>query len=323
MNKPDQLILSSLLEKHSLGICTPEEMALLEQWYAAFPENGQLWQNNDEKAALKDSLKAGIFEVIAQQKVAPVTRFKNAVSARRVWWQAAAVLAVLAVGYFIYNKYGSKKEPVYVVVSAPAGKGIVKVELPDHSEVWLEPGTAVRYQKDFGHNGREIALMNGMAFFSVRKNAQLPFVVKTLRGVQTKVLGTEFTVKAYTQEEEVQVMVTSGIVQVSDSAGMLGILKADQQLSYQPKAHITKLSEGKLDDWRTGNIALRDASFAELARIMENRFGLQVVYNERSVAAFRFTLRINEQTTAEDLLEMIKDISGLLYEYNNGKVIIH
>jgi len=189
--------------------------------------------------------------------------------------------------------------------------------------VWLEPGTTVRYQKDFGNEYRVIELMNGMAFFSVRKNAQLPFLVKTLRGVQTKVLGTEFTVKAYTQANEVQVMVTSGIVQVADSTGLLGTLKADQQLSYQPKAHITKLTEGKLDDWRTGNIALRNASFAELVHILENRFGLQVVYNERSVAAYSFTLRIDEHTTAAGLLEILKEISGLAYEYHNGKIIIH
>lgn len=323
MNKPDQSFISSLLEKHSLGICTPEEMALLQQWYAAFPDEGAVWRNDDEKVAMKASLKADIFDVIAQEKVVPISSVKSVKSARRIWWQAAAVVAVLLVGFFMYNKYNDKKAPEYVVVSAPARQGIVKVELPDHSEVWLEPGTTVRYQKDFGNGGREIELTNGMAFFSVQKNAHLPFLVKTLRGVQTKVLGTEFTVKAYPQLEDVQVMVSSGIVQVSDSTGILGILKADQQLSYQSKEHVTKLTEGKLDDWRTGNIALRNASFTEVARILETRFGLQVVYNEKAVAAYSFTLRINEHTTATDILEILKEISGLSYEYNDGKVIIH
>lgn len=322
MNKPDQSIISSLLEKHSLGICTPEEMALLDQWYTAFPQKEQVWLNEVEKAEMKDSLKAGIFGEIAQEKVVPITNVKNAKSTLRILWQAAAVVAILVGVYLLYN-HRDKKAPEYVVVSAPAGKGIVKLDLPDHSEVWLEPGTTVRYPKDYGRADRQIELTNGMAFFSVQKNVQLPFLVKTPQGVQTKVLGTEFTVKAYTHAKEVQVMVSSGIVQVADSTGILGILKADQQLSYQQETHTTQRTEGPMDDWRKGGLALRNASFTEVARILEYRFGLQVVYNEKAVAAYSFTLRINNNTTAAEMLEILKEISGLSYELNNGKVTIH
>lgn len=322
MNKPDQSIISSLLEKHSLGICTPEEMALLKQWYAAFPQKEQVWLNELEKAEMKDALKAGIFGEIAQEKVVPIINVNSAKSTLRILWQAAAVVAILVGVYWFYN-HRDKKAPEYVVVSAPAGKGIVKLDLPDHSEVWLEPGTTVRYPKDYGNADRQIELTAGMAFFSVQKNAQLPFLVKTSYGVQTKVLGTEFTVKAYTHAKEVQVMVSSGIVQVTDSTGILGILKADQQLSYQQEKHTTQRTEGPMDDWRKGDLALHNASFIEVARILENRFGLQVVYNEKAVAAYSFTLRINNNTTAAEMLEILKEISGLSYELNNGKVTIH
>lgn len=322
MNKPEQSIITSLLEKHSLGICTREEMALLEQWYAAFPEKGQVWLNDAEKTATKETLKAGIFDVIAAEKVHPISE-ASVKQPRRIWWQAAAVAALLVIAFSIYNMYGRKKEPVYVVVSAPAGKGILKQELPDHSAIWLEPGTTIRYRKDYGNANREIELAEGMAFFSVRKNAKQPFLVKAAGGVQTKVLGTEFTVKAYAHSNEVQVMVSSGIVEVSDSTGVLGILKANQQLRYGQDAHITKRTEDKLEDWRTGDIALKNESFTEIARILEKRYGMHVVYNTAGVASMRFTLRISNHTTAADLLEMLKDISGLAYTLNGNTVTIH
>lgn len=322
MNKPEQHIIASLLEKHALGICTPEEKALLEQWYDAFPEKGHVWRNDVEKAAMKDALKAGIFDVIAPEKVHAITS-APVKSSRRIWWQAAAVVAVLVVTYLMYDKYSHNNEPAYVVVSVPAGKGIVKLQLPDQSEVWLEPGTIVRYRKDFGNAGREIDLADGMAYFSVRKHAKKPFLVTTPGGVQAKVLGTEFTVKAYTQSEDVQVMVNAGIVQVSDSTGVLGILKADQQLSYRQGAHVAKRTEGVLDDWRTGDHALNNASFAEVARILENRYGLQVAFNATDVAHYRFTLRISKHTSASDMLEILKDISGLTYTLNDNRVTIH
>ncbi|AEV98152.1 iron dicitrate transport regulator FecR [Niastella koreensis] len=322
MNKPEQSIITSLLEKHALGICTPEEMVLLEQWYAAFPEQGKVWNSAEEKAAMKDSLKADIFNAIAPAKVTAFTEVPAKPSRSR-WWQAAAAVLILMGSYLVYNKYTNKKEPETIVVSAAAGKGILQYELPDHSFIWLEPGTTVRYRKHFVNETREIELADGMAFFSVTKDRQHPFLVKTRPGVQTSVLGTEFTVKAYAQSANVQVMVKSGIVQVADGTRILDTLKASQQLSYQLKEHTCTRMEGLQEDWRSGDIALLQAPFTEVARILEKRYGLQVVYNAKEAEAYSFTLHLGKQATASDMLEMLKDISGLQYELNNNKVTIH
>ena len=176
-----------------------------------------------------------------------------------------------------------------------------------------EPGTLVRYRKDFGNEDREIELTDGMAFFSVRKHAKQPFLVKTPGGVQTKVLGTKFTVKAYSQSDEVQVMVSEKIMQVIDNTHILGMLTANQQISYQQHAHAAKRTEGALEDWRTGDHTFNNASFAEVARMLKNRYGLQVVYSAAGVASFRFNFRISKHTSAIEMLEMLKDISGLGY----------
>jgi ferric-dicitrate binding protein FerR (iron transport regulator) len=321
MKHLEQHIITSLLEKHSLGICTPEERALLEQWYAAFPEKGQVWRDAPERAAMKDALKSGIFDVITSEThaIAPA----SVQTTRRIWWQAAAAVALLAGTFLMYTKYTRKAEPVYVIASAPAGKGIIKLELPDRSEMWLEPGTRLRYREDFGKADREIELTDGMAFFSVQQQTEHPFIVNVAGGVQAKVLGTAFTVKAYLQSEDVQVMVTSGAVQVSDSTGILGMLKAGQQLSYLLASHTATRTEGMPEDWRTGDLSISNASFAEVARILENRYSLQVVFNDTTVASYRFTLRIGKQASAAEVLEMLKDISGLTYTLDNGKVTVH
>jgi transmembrane sensor len=310
MKHPEQHIIDSLLEKHALGICTPEENALLEQWYAAFPEKGPVWQDDSEKAAMKDALKAGIFDAITPEKVHPI---------KRVWWQVAAAVIVLTITLLIYNK----KEPEYVIASAAAGKGIIKLQLPDSSEMWLEPGTVVRYQKDFGTADREIELKDGMAFFSVQQQAKHPFIVKVTGGVQAKVLGTGFTVKKYSQSEAVQIMVSSGAVQVSDSTGVLGVLKAGEQLSYQQALHTATRTAETPEDWRTGNMVISNASFAEVARILENHYGLQVTFNAAKVASLRFTLRISKETAVTEVLEILKDISGLEYTLDHNKLTVH
>jgi ferric-dicitrate binding protein FerR (iron transport regulator) len=110
---------------------------------------------------------------------------------------------------------------------------------------------------------------------------------------------------------------------VSDSTHILGILTANQQISYRQHAHATKRTEGAQEDWRTGGFAFNNASFAEVARMLKNRYGLQVTYNAASVATFRFNFRISKQTSAIEMLEMLKDISGLAYTLDKNKVTIH
>ncbi|SFM85834.1 FecR family protein [Chitinophaga sp. YR627] len=313
MKQPGQHIINSLLEKHSLGILTPEERLLLEKWYADFPQQEQVWADTTEKTAMKDALKAEIFETIAAEDVRTIKP-----PVRRIWWQAAAVIAALAVISFLY----SRRAPEYEVVTAAAGKGIVRLQLPDQSEMWLEPGTVVRYPKDFGKRNRELELEDGMAFFSVKEQTEYPFIVNIPGGVQAKVLGTGFTVKKYAQSADVAVMVNSGAVQVTDSTGVLGIFKGGQQLHYLLTSHTATRTAEPVEDWREGNLSVSDASFQEIARILENRYGLQVTFNAASVASYRFTLRINRQDTAADVLEMLKDISGLAYTLTGNKVII-
>lgn len=313
MKQPEQHIINSLLEKHSLGILTPEERVLLEAWYADFPQQGKVWADATEKAAMKDALKAEIFDTIATEEVRTIKS-----PLRSIWWQAAAVIAALAVISLLY----SRRAPEYEVVTAASGKGIVRLQLPDQSEMWLEPGTVVRYPKDFGKRDRELELEDGMAFFSVKEQTEHPFIVHIPGGVQAKVLGTGFTVKKYAQSSDLTVMVSSGAVQVADSTGVLGILKAGQQLHYQLTSHTATRSEETMEDWREGNLSISNATIQEIARILENRYGLKVTFNAASVASYRFTLRINRQDTAADVLEMLKDISGLTYTLSGNKVII-
>lgn len=320
MKQPDEHI-TSLLEKHALGICTPEERALLEQWYAAFPENGQVWRDAQEKAAMKDELKAGIFNMISSEGTTATPPVIT--KARRIWWQVAAAVAVLVATFLMYNRFSNKEEPAYVVMSAPAGKGAIRLQMPDQSEIWLEPGTTIRYRKDFGKAGREIELTDGMAFFSVQQQTEHPFIVNVPGRVRTKVLGTEFTVKAYRQLAYMQVFVSSGAVQVSDTRHLLGTIKAGEQLSYRPDTHIITPIEVKMADWRKGNISLNNATFAEVARILENYYSLQVVFNEADVTSYRFNLRISSQSSAQDVLEILHDISGLKYTLSENKVTIH
>src|SRR2546423_14261851 len=88
-----------------------------------------------------------------------------------------------------------------------------KLVLPDGSTVWLNAGSKLTYNKDFGNNIREVSLV-GEAFFDVMHIPDVPFVIETPTAV-VKVLGTSFNVKAYPNETTTETSVIRGRVEIS------------------------------------------------------------------------------------------------------------
>lgn len=135
--------LKQLIQKYNDGTCSPEEEALLESWYNHLANrkkapisandlerNKQLiWQSVQERMPMQEPL-------AAIQK----PRKKTA----RIWIAAAAVAAVLLVGYFAFRHTSTIQEPTLTQVEKPAGsldtslhQGIV-MTLPDGRKVDLK-----------------------------------------------------------------------------------------------------------------------------------------------------------------------------------------
>ncbi|MBC9909165.1 FecR family protein [Chitinophaga varians] len=319
MSHPDKSLIDRLLEKHALGICTEEERAVLDRWYASFPAEGRVFEDEAERKATRELMKAGIFEIIGTMPAAmPEKR-----PVRRLYWQVAAAILLLIVAGDVFFSLRDKPAPAsYATVTAPAGKQVMHVQLPDGSVMWLEPGSRLRYADPFGKNSRHVQMLDGRAYFSVAPGASAPFVVSAPGGIETKVLGTEFSVKAYQGVGYIQVGVSTGKVQVSDSTAVLGVLEAGQQIVYQLETHKATREDGDIADWRNGALTMQNASFAEVARILQNHYGVQVSYEPAMMATYRFNLRIAAKTSLEETLEMLKDLSGMTYTLSNGRVTV-
>ena len=103
-----------------------------------------------------------------------------------------------------------------------------KITLPDGSKVWLNAGSKLTYNKDFGNEVREVEL-SGEAFFDVvslplilptsregsekGQTAKMPFIIHT-RNIDVRVLGTAFNVKSYPGDRQTETSLVRGKVEV-------------------------------------------------------------------------------------------------------------
>lgn len=125
---------------------------------------------------------------------------------------AAVVIILLVNAWLLSDKFSPKeKTPLFTKIEVPKGQRIY-MTLPDGTEAWLSPRSVIKIPNEFRADKRIVEL-DGEGFFSVTKDAQRPFIVKT-QHYNIKVLGTKLNVFAYSKGPWFETDLVEGRVQV-------------------------------------------------------------------------------------------------------------
>lgn len=204
--------IEELTERYRLGQCTPEEIAFVEKWVELNGVTGEdrfIFKNEAEANELEAEIWEGI-EKAADLHSRKVRGWKWIV----VWGSVAASVAVVIVGSFLLNpKPSASQDPVMTGLET-VNKSInrQRILLPDSSVVTLAEGATIVTSENYGQATRTVRL-TGEAFFEIRPNAALPFLVYS-GDLVTEVLGTSFLIKPETGKKTIEVSVSTGKVSV-------------------------------------------------------------------------------------------------------------
>lgn len=117
--------------------------------------------------------------------------------------------------------------------------------------------------------------MEGEGYFEVTHNKKLPFIVHT-SDIDVKVLGTRFNVKAYGDEENIEVILAEGSINLSSLNNQTEplTLKPEQLAIYNKESgqtEIRKVPASQADNWTTGAHFFNELTLVEIVRQLENR----------------------------------------------------
>ncbi|HEX5168761.1 MAG TPA: FecR domain-containing protein [Cyclobacteriaceae bacterium] len=193
-------------------------------------------------------------------------------------WVAAALLllGVAFAGLYktFYKKEENKKEIVqFVTKVVPKGVKTTLV-LPDGTIVKLNSLSTLRYPKVFSATSREVFL-TGQAFFNVTRNENSPFLVHT-ENFTTRVLGTSFDIRSYSDEKEKHVAVVTGKVMVATITGLSETLTPDEMTIYKNNK-MTRTSGYNHDTvlgWKDGFLEFKGADFFEVTDQLSRWYGV-------------------------------------------------
>lgn len=207
---------------------------------------------------------------------------------------AASILLLVvggAAGAWLYQTVSTLSENGRVFVAERGQRA--EIRLTDGTRVVLDADSRIRVLDDFGDELRSVELV-GQAYFDVESMPRLPFLVRA-NGTVTRVVGTEFNVRAYVDEETVEVVVAEGKVTFDAKEGssapstplvvgeMATLWKADGLVKVTPVDLGPKLA------WTRGRFIFEDTPLSDVMNELARRYGLTFRTSDPKLASLRFT----------------------------------
>lgn len=242
------------------------------------------------------------------------------------WWMYAASISLLlfAIGYYLIPKEQEVKvEPkiTYVEKTNQLGQKAT-ITLGDGTVIKLNSGSSLKYPKVFSSDKREVFL-EGEAFFEVAPNPDKPFIVVS-GDLQTKVLGTAFNVKAYSNDNKVQVAVLHGKVGVKVPAKEDLILLPNESAIYSKSDSDVKKAKFDMEKefaWKDDVIYFKNSDFDEIKNVLERWYGVKFKFNKIVKIDKDFTGKF-ENRSLESVLEGISFSLNFQFDIDNDTVLI-
>ncbi len=327
-----------LFDKQLQRLCSREELEelvnLLQQDKAGTALAGRMEELWEEVKANDTSYPVDwnkMYDmVIRSEERLPEIRIKS----KRGWLRIAAAAMIIFSGSALYwyldNKSGNEPTPHAVTANLVKPGDSLRVNkkqiihLPDGSTVILNADSRLDYPSAFPRKTREIFL-SGEAYFDIKRDPKKPFLVHTGK-IVTKVLGTAFDIKAYPGDESIKVTVTRGKVQVLNENKSLGLISANQQISFSRKteAYIEKSVDSRvIVAWKPEEIAFNDITMADAAKRIEQRFGTSVEFINPAIKNCRVTATFSEDDMLEEILTVICGVTRSDFSIQNNKISIN
>ena len=310
------------------GEANPDEKKIISEWLALSAENRRLYSDLREIW-----LSAGIESNADHYDVeAAVHQFRNQISKAKpetkrllnltnlVKYAAIFILgSIIPITYFLKTR-NIEKQAMTTISCAFGDKSAIV--LPDGSKVWLNSGSKLKFNSDFRNAGRSV-ILEGEAFFSVAKDESHPFRVKASE-IEVEVLGTQFNVKAYSEENSISTTLVEGSLRINDQSQSI-LIRPNQKVIFNKnnkKLILSDLSDTSAEtEWKEGRLIFRNESLEELEPKLERWFDVDIVFADNQVKNRRFTGILER----ESILEVVSyfDLSKYVScQIEGNKVII-
>lgn len=196
--------------------------------------------------------------------------------------------------------------------------GAYNLTLSDGTKVWLNADSKLIYPSKFTGENRAVSL-EGEAYFKVGKDAEHPFIVHTEKQ-DIQVLGTEFNIHAYANENESVTTLINGAVRVNSFGEKIILVPGQQVISGDGKATLQEHPDIKQAiAWKEGYFIFHNTGLQEVMQQLSRWYDVTVNY-EKGVRSHEFMAIISRDNNISQVLGML-EASGVVRFKVKGKEV--
>ena len=153
-----------------------------------------------------------------------------------------------------------------------------------------------------------------------------PFFVKT-RDMYVLVTGTEFNVKAYPDESNVQTTLLQGKVAVfagEDKKEKVEI-RPNQQAEWDRegvKLQVREFDPDLFVAWKNGHFIFRQDRLEDIMRTLARWYDMEVIYLDESIKDMAFAGKLDRSEDITPILNVLRATDKLTVEVNGKRIIL-
>ncbi|RAV27935.1 FecR family protein [Sinomicrobium soli] len=209
----------------------------------------------------------------------------------------------------------------YNEINVPYGKRAT-IRLSDESQVVLNSGSVLKYPSAFDGTDLRKVLLEGEGYFIVTKNPGKPFVVET-RGMHVKVLGTEFNLSCFNDDNQIEAVLVEGSISAESTISGTSVVVSPGEAAIlrRETLSVRKVNIQKHTAWLHGDLLFMDDTFETVLKKLERHYNVEIVNEDPSLNEVHYNGRFDTETV-EEVLEAFKVNTPLEYSVEKNKIIV-
>ncbi|MEO2070155.1 MAG: FecR family protein [Zunongwangia sp.] len=228
--------------------------------------------------------------------------------------------------YFDNDKHSSNTTNYHYLTVPRGGKFMIK--LSDGTKVWLNSDSRLKYPEKFKKGeSRKVELVYGEAYFDVSsssKNNGADFRVYN-KGKEIQVLGTQFNIKAYNEEQQIFTTLVEGKISFKYEDHEK-ILSPGQQAIYnlKNKVILTKTIDIYNEiSWKDGIFSFDNKPLGDIMKVLSRWYDVKFIFSNEQTKNEQFIGILSKDQEIESILLQLKN-SGIIknYKIKNSEIEI-
>lgn len=211
-------------------------------------------------------------------------------------------------------------------IKTPPG-GQYNLILPDGTKVWLNASSILKFPNVFDQKARQVDL-TGEAYFEVaqkktQSNLLVPFYVDS-KSQRIEVLGTQFNINSYPNENIVKTTLLEGSVRVSalSTKAISHVLLPGQQSQLQGNQLDVKEVDIESEiSWKNGDFIFNNEALKSIMRKIERWYDVEVHY-QSSNNELKFSGAVSRTKNLSEVLSIMELTGKVKFKIEGRRVVV-